>query len=151
MLFRSEGGEDLAEALEASLTQLGLPLLGALVEEAEDIMAVSKERVPKRTGALQASGRTEITQHDGSGVEVTLGYGDFNDVGPDGTVPHTAIYAVEQHENPDYRHAEGRTWKYLEHPMLEAVQGMGQRLADRVRARLVLGGSFPEGGEEFDA
>jgi hypothetical protein len=147
---RIEGGEDLEAAIQSSLRQLGIPVLGALVEEGEDIMAVSKERVPKRTGALQASGRVQITQSGKDGIEVTLGYGDFNDVPEDGTVPHTAIYAVDQHENPDYRHAEGRTWKYLEQPMMEAVQGMGERLAERIRARISFGGS-PDGGEEFDA
>ena len=142
-----EGGEDLQAAIESSLSQLGIPVLGALFEEGSDIMAVAKERTPKRTGALEASGRVEITQSDNQGVEVTLGFGDYNDVPSEGTVPHTAIYAVDQHENPDYKHAEGRTWKYLEHPMMEAIQGMGERLAGRIRARISFGGGAS--GETF--
>jgi hypothetical protein len=67
---RIEGGEDLEAAIQSSLRQLGIPVLGALVEEGEDIMAVSKERVPKRTGALQASGRVQVTQSGQEGIEV---------------------------------------------------------------------------------
>ena len=118
-------------------TELGPALLGALVEEAEEILAVSKTIVPKRWGFLQASGRVAITKSDNSGVAVSIGYGDES-----GQLAPSYTYAVEQHENLNFNHADGRTAKYLERPTLDAIHGMGPRIAGRIRARL---GNFAGG------
>ncbi len=140
--IKVSGASTLALAVEASLAELQVPFLGALVEEAEEILAASKSLVPKRWGYLQASGQVAITKSDDSGVEVKIGYGDER-----GKFQPSRRYAVLQHENPAFRHGPGRTWKYLERPVMDAAEGMGERLAGKVRARLSgAGGEFGDGG-----
>jgi hypothetical protein len=43
-------------------------------------------------------------------------------------------YAIIQHENEDFRHAEGRQAYYLEEPMMDASVGISSRLAQRIQA-----------------
>lgn len=90
----------------------------AIYHEAERIMARSKEDfVPVDTGALKASGIVRPPTESGHVLTVAMIYG-----GP--SVP----YAVVQHETPWFHHPVGQ-WKYLEQPMMEAVDGMARRLA----------------------
>lgn len=97
-------------------------MAAALYQEAEDIMTRSKrDFVPVDTGTLRATGHVEEPVIRGSEVLVTLGFG-----GP------AAPYAIVVHENPLASHKVGQ-YKYLERPALEAVRGMGNRLADRIR------------------
>ena len=72
-------------------------------------MTEAKEYAPKDLGVLRASGYVTLPNEDGA---VELGFG-----GP------AADYAVVQHENPDFRHAEGG-WKFLERALIDV------RLAD---------------------
>jgi hypothetical protein len=124
-----------------NLGQVGLTeVLGAMVEEGEQIMAQSKARVPVRDGILRASADevgVNVTQ-DATHGEVAFGYGGA-----------ASAYSIVQHEtpppggdpDPDYQtdrrftHAEGQTWKYLEAPVLEAAEGMEERLASRIDIR----------------
>lgn len=82
----------------------------ALTFIAENIWANSLELVPYDTGALSDSGEVSDPEIDGSSVSVEIGYGS-----PD--VP----YAIDQHENMEYAHPNGRQAKYLEQPALEAI------------------------------
>ena len=138
------GGPSLAAAIENAFSKMRPELEGVLVEEAEQIMAVSKEIVPVDEGTLRTSGGLYGSEDNSEGVFVRLGYGGA-----------ASSYALVQHETPPhiFRHAEGRTWKYLEHPVYEAVTTMGPRLAGRLAARLTTrfggGGGASGGGGTF--
>lgn len=119
---------DLEAALsmaEADIIRAALP---GMVEEMEIIRTNSMEIVPVDQGDLRNSAfvvgvNPEI--EDSGTAQVSIGYGGV-----------AASYAVVQHENPNFRHAEGKTWKYLERPAMEAINGMGERLAAALRATL---------------
>lgn len=105
-----------------------LPALArALHDEAEQVMARSKELVPLDIGALQASGTVHEPEIAGGVVtqEMTYGRGDGTDA-----------YAMVQHEDLSLRHPNGRQAKYLEGPALEAARGMGERIGNRAAREL---------------
>lgn len=62
---------------------------------AEFVLDESRKQVPYRTGALSRSGAP-----DAEGYEATVSY--------------DTPYAIKQHENRKYNHADGRKAKYLE-------------------------------------
>lgn len=64
----------------------------------EHILTESRRIVPLEEGTLERSGRVSVD-------------------GMEGAITYDTVYAVPQHENLDYRHAPGRTAKYLEKPM----------------------------------
>lgn len=102
---------------------------GPLVEEAETIRAASMEIVPVDQGILRNSAM-EVglnVEQDSQGISVAFGYGGA-----------AAQYAVKQHETPPniFRHTDGKTWKYLERPVMDAIPGMGERLAARLARRI---------------
>jgi hypothetical protein len=121
------GGPDLETAIANAFASMNPDLEGVLIEEGEEIMGESKEIVPVDQGILRDSGGHYGTQSDDKGVYVRYGYGGA-----------AASYALIQHETPPsvFSHAEGRSWKYLEIPVFEAVQTMGPRMAGRLAARL---------------
>ena len=92
----------------------------ALYQEAEAIMTKSKEQCPVDFGNLRATGTVAPPENRGGHMVVELGYG-----GP------AVKYAIVQHEAMNYQHTVGKA-KYLEDPMLEAVNGMEQRLGQRI-------------------
>jgi len=112
-------------------------LAGAIYEEMETIKGKSQDIVPKRFGILEASA-------DAVGVNlVQSGLAGFVAIGYGGAA---SAYSVIQHQTPPpgegkegektFRHAAGRTWKYLERPVMEAIEGMDERLGARVAARM---------------
>ena len=113
-----EGSEELQAALRQAGTRGPAALEAALYAEGLQIFAASQAVVPVDTGILRGSGVVEAAR-DGS---VLIGYG-----GP------ATPYALTVHEDLEARHKEGKTAKYLEAPFTSALQGMAQRLADRVR------------------
>jgi len=87
--------------------------------EAETVMTDSKDNyVPIDLGALKSSGHVKPVERSGKSLEVTLAYGGA-----------AAPYAVVQHENPDFFHPNGKSWKYLEKPLNAAIPGMLDRIA----------------------
>lgn len=136
------GGPDIGVAVMNALQQMPEEFIGPLVEEAEGILAVSREIVPVDQGILRDSaavvGVTPSKESDG--VYVRFGYGGA-----------ASSYAVMQHETPPevFSHAEGKSWKYLERPVYEAAATMGDRLAGRIAARFaqkLVGGGGGTGG-----
>lgn len=123
---------DFAALLEEQQRTLLAAAVPGMVEEMENIRTNSMEVVPVDLGVLKNSalvvGVNPTIESDGS-AEVAIGYGG-----------QAASYAVTQHENPDFRHAEGQSWKYLEHPTMNAINGMGERLGAHLRAALGDGG-----------
>lgn len=115
-------------------------LAGAIYEEMEEIKAKSQEIVPLRFGTLRASADAVGVNVQQSGLNgyVAIGYGGA-----------AWAYSILQHQTPPpgeaeegeltFRHAAGRTWKYLERPVMAAVNGMDARLAAKIRARLAAG------------
>lgn len=92
-----------------------------LNEEAQLIFRDSQRLVPVKTGVLRASGQIVTPRKKGNNWEVVIGYGGA-----------ASSYALEQHENLQYRHKEGKTAKYLEIP---ANQRAG-KAAESIRNRL---------------
>lgn len=141
------GGPDVGAAVLSSLKSLIPEVKGPLTEEAMEIMAVSKEIVPVDQGVLRASGDVVGINFsdEPDGYAVRFGYGGA-----------ASGYALLQHETPPsvFKHAEGKSWKYLERPVYEAAATMGPRLAGRISARfsqklgggVVGGGTFGESG-----
>ena len=112
-------------------------LSGAIYEEMETIKGKSQDIVPHRFGVLEGSADAvgvNVTRSGSKGA-ITIGYGGA-----------ASAYSLIQHETPPpgeagegelaFRHAPGRTWKYLERPVNEAIEGMEGRIAERVRKRL---------------
>lgn len=126
--FTIDVPEDFAALLQAEEAKIIAAALPGMVEEMEGIRTNSMEVVPVDLGVLKNSalvvGVNPSIESDGS-AEVAIGYGG-----------QAASYAVIQHENPNFRHAEGQTWKYLELPAMDAINGMGERLATHLRAAL---------------
>lgn len=133
-------GDISLESIVAGLVEGGVKeLSGAIYEEMETIKGKSQDIVPKRSGVLEASadavGVNIVTHSDSKGA-IVIGYGGA-----------ASAYSLAQHETPPpgegenedsltFRHATGRTWKYLERPVMEAINGMEARIGERVRARM---------------
>lgn len=93
----------------------------ALFVEANDIMNKSKAQVPVLTGVLRGSGTVFQPVIRGNKVTIELGYGGA-----------ASAYAVIQHENVAYVHPRGGKAKYLQDPLMAAIQGMEGRLGRSV-------------------
>lgn len=133
--FELEGLDE----IDAGLSELDVrtrSIYRAVIEEAESIMAVSKEHfVPVDQGVLRSSGTVKVVENDGTVTAVELTYGGAS-----------APYAVTVHENPRAGRTGGLTpsgrmrkhwasvgqWKYLEQPFLAAQSGMLGRIGERV-------------------
>lgn len=126
---------DFVTALQAEEQKILAAAVPGMIEEMETIRTNSMEIVPVDLGVLKNSalvvGVNPTIESDGT-AEVSIGYGG-----------QASSYAVLQHENPNFRHAEGQTWKYLEQPAMNAINGMGERLGAHLRA--ALGGSDASG------
>lgn len=111
----------------------------ALYAEAQIVLAESKRQVPFRVGALSGSGMVHQPYSVGAKTAVEISYGGA-----------AVLYAVVQHENLDYEHAEGRKAKYLEHPIDDAQSRLAKNIASRVAIMLGKRGSIPEGYDSVD-
>lgn len=121
--FQMFGMSTMLARLEKMRDDLPKELDKALYAEAQGIFRRSQRLVPVDKGFLKGSGVVEgPTNH-----EVLIGYG-----GP------AAPYALYVHEDPEAQHAKGKTYKFLEIPLLESRPGMEQRLAE-ILARAAAG------------
>lgn len=121
------------EQADAAINELA----GAIYEEMETVKAKSQEVVPLQFGVLRASADAVGVNliRTGYGGQVVIGYGGA-----------ASGYSIIQHQTPPpgegqegqrtFTHAPGRTWKYLERPVLDSVDGMELRIAERIRRRL---------------
>ncbi|WP_405508792.1 minor capsid protein [Streptomyces cyaneofuscatus] len=85
----------------------------------EHVLQVSRERVPIEEGTLERSGTATVDEDELRGA-----------------VAFDGPYAVRQHEEMDYRHDAGRTAKYLEQPMAEEADTVGEIIAAEMRRAL---------------
>lgn len=86
---------------------------------AEHVLAESRRRVPIEEATLERSGTATVD-------ESTL----------TAAVSYDTPYAVRQHEELNYRHDAGRTAKYLELPLAEEADTVGEIIAAQVRRAL---------------
>lgn len=98
----------------------------AVHETAESIFSKSQMDIPRKTGALAASGKI-VYQDDSQSSSATIGYGDSS-VNPKTGIP-TSEYAVAKHEDP-------RNGKWLENAMLESTDLYRSNLQDKIRRAL---------------
>ncbi|MGW1151970.1 hypothetical protein ACWD45_11915 [Streptomyces rubiginosohelvolus] len=86
---------------------------------AEHVLQVSRGRAPVEEGTLERSGTATVDEAD---LRAAVAY--------------DTPYAVRQHEQMDYRHDAGRTAKYLENPMNEEADTVGEIIAAEMRRAL---------------
>lgn len=96
----------------------------ALYQEALAIFRKSQRIVPVDKGFLKGSGVIEGPKNH----EILIGYG-----GP------AAPYALYVHEDPEAKHKSGKTYKFLEIPVMDAIAGMDVRIRDRLAQKQTAG------------
>lgn len=151
--MKIRGQKEMERKIRAVLARFPDKVEAALKIEAEMIMTRSKrDFVPVDLGTLRSSGFVNSPERKGQTVVVTLGYGGA-----------ASAYALSVHERPsehdppswkanplhffEEAHTRvhggvggsvtfsptGRGPKYLERPLKEAVAGMRQRVAERIK------------------
>lgn len=135
--------QDLEATFEQYQDAVTAAVKPAMVEQIEKVRARSMEIVPVDQGILRNSALANGTNLTESGhdVSVRIGYGGA-----------ARSYALTQHETPPsvFSHAPGKSWKYLERPLLEAIPEIREALTGAVAAALtsagpVAGPTFGEG------
>ena len=92
-----------------------------MLEISRDIMKISKAKyVPILSGDLKRSGK--VKGYPGRYPSVVLSYGN-----------ESVLYALLQHENPNFHHPGGRSYKYLEFAVDDVEPTIKTRLATAVR------------------
>jgi len=103
-----DGADRLAQTLgKLQNAAQGAALDQAMTSTATTILNESKKIVPVDKGTLKNSGRVEPVKRTQNSIEVEITYGGA-----------AAAYAVYVHEDPSARHAEGKTYKFLEIPVM---------------------------------
>lgn len=97
-------------------------LARAVFSEAETVLNESKKIVPVDTGVLKNSGQVNPPKIEPGAVEVEVTYGGA-----------AAPYALYVHEDPEARHEPGKTYKYLEIP----VMAHRDKFARNVKVRFI--------------
>jgi hypothetical protein len=115
------GLDTLKSLLNKGATQGPTTTAIALNEEAQIMFAESQRRVPVKDGTLRRSGMILPPATSGSYITIEMGYGGA-----------ASAYALIQHERQDFRHKEGKTWKYLESPVRERIPNLEMRLQGRI-------------------
>lgn len=98
----------------------------AVHETANAVFAKSQRAIPRKTGALAASGKV-VHQDTGTAATSIIGYGDSS-INPATGLP-TSSYAVAKHEAP-------RNGKWLENAMLDSSDLYRETLESRIRKAL---------------
>ena len=97
----------------------------AISDETDIIFAKSLRLVPVDEGILKSTGRVKfVGTKDNPNYEISYGGG-----------PATS-YAIRQHEDYDLKHTPPRQANYLGQPFNEALPGLTNRLAIRIKRAL---------------
>lgn len=118
--MRIEGLAQMQAAISRASVEQKTLFADVMRAEAQAIMNESKKIVPVDTGALKTSGRVDNPEITPSDITVTIGYG-----GP------SAPYAEIVHEDPTANHSPGKTYKYLEIPVMAAEDKYFRAVAER--------------------
>ena len=117
------------DAIKSALLNYGAPgttaVAGAIYERLQEILLLAKRLTPYDTGALESSGQVDLPVIEGGSISVKIGFGNAS-----------TTYALEQHENLQYKHAPGRQAKYLETPINEAMPTFSEEVGANVMKRL---------------
>ena len=119
--FDLNGDEQLVKALKSGKEKSPQAIAQAIWEEANVIFAKSQILVPVDTGVLRGSGGVSAPQMGSQGYFVDIFYG-----GP------AAPYALYVHEIIGNYHNPPTQAKYLEQPLMEAMDGLQSRLKGRI-------------------
>ncbi len=120
--------ESIIKSLESKNKNVMQEITKALYMEAEGIMRASKEKyVPVKTSTLKTSGFVNLPKISSTAIEIEMGYG--------GAASAYALYVHEAPANWNWS-VPGTGPKYLEKPAREAAEGMGGRLATRLKSAL---------------
>lgn len=145
------GAKEIAANLKVSGQRWQNALKVALYLEGNNIMSLSKRRVPVDKGALQDSGYVTLPVEQNAKILVELGYG--------GAAKEYALYVheipskaegaphPEQHK-PGKRtadHEPPRTWKYLEHPVNERTPEIANNILKLAKAAFEAGAKPTKG------
>ena len=112
------GIPQLLQQLQRLSTAVLPPLGEALYEDGNRIMGQSVQLVPVDTGLLRSTAHVERPVTTATGVEVELRYGSHG----------LAEYSIVVHEDVTMNHPNGGEAKFLQTPLLAAVDGMAARL-----------------------
>ena len=123
--IKLEGMEKLQRLLIAGGRDAVKAVGRGIYNEALEAFDASQEVVPVDTGVLRASGMVSQPQWSGDDVSVEISYGG-----------NASSYALVVHEDLEAHHASGKEAKYLEKPVAQQVDGMGERLGDYVEDEL---------------
>lgn len=122
--------------IEAMPEKLRQAMPGAFFQEAEEIMAESKQETPVDMGNLRASGHVQLPEIEGNRVSIIFGFGGVAGSGNLGETNEEAVgYAVPVHENLDSHHNVGNA-KYLENPLNRRRPNMAENLAKNISERM---------------
>lgn len=102
-----EGMDALERIIERGQKDVPKVLARAVFSEAQTVLNESKKIVPVDLGVLKNSGKVSRPDISPSGVSVEISYGGA-----------AAPYALIVHEDPDAQHKPGKTFKYLEKPVM---------------------------------
>lgn len=141
------GLDKLREKLINNTSKARQAVKAEIYQFSEEVMAISKERVPVLTGALMNTGKVLLPEEDGNLISVTMGYGD-----------ESAPYALYVHEalegpnpiNPDWSWAKkvarggqidwtrpGSGPKYLSGPLQENQDKLPDRISKAYKDALL--------------
>jgi hypothetical protein len=138
--FEIKGAKAMQRKIERIARDFPNRVERALRVEAEvEVMTPAKksirggEGVPVDIGPLRSSGHVKDVERRGKELSVAMGFGGPAGAGNLGETNKEYVgYAIIQHENPNFAHKVG-SWKYLETPLMRAIPGMAQRIADEVK------------------
>lgn len=135
--FYLDGVGDAVKKLNEIAKDLRKDTAKAIRYEVEKIGTnADRNYVPVDLGTLRASKTIEGPTIDGDNIEVVIGYGGA-----------ASAYAAAVHENPSEHDPpswegvnvefkpRGRGRKYLERPLNEAIPGMSDRIAERIKPK----------------
>lgn len=114
---------ELDEFIQQAPGEVRKTVRSSIFAEAHEILADSQAIVPFDEGILSSSSKVYGPRTRGDVIQAEIGYGGA-----------AKDYALIQHENLEYRHAEGREAKYLEKPAQAHAGSYGRRLVSELRA-----------------
>lgn len=133
--FKVRGAATMARKIRGIAKAHPDKVLRALYLEAELVLTDAKRHyVPIDLGTLRNSGYVAPPEREGTKISIRFGFGGA-----------ASAYAIAVHETPSKYDPQswkgktirfqrkGRGPKYLEKPLKEALKGMAQRIADRIK------------------
>lgn len=120
-------------------------------EFAYGVMEKSLELVPVRTGTLYDSARVNPAERVGNMIQLEFGYGYGDDVNPEENRT-AAEYAVPVHERLEAKHPPPKQAKFLEDPLFERMDRMGEEMSVTMQMTVGQGysiGKMAAGGFDY--